>query len=80
MEESRSRVSALTADAAFSDEQREVLERLGDSLKGMAKHLDSLIENHVQSTERFLNLQTQYSELEKEYRKLVDKELSGESA
>ncbi len=61
-----------------SKERKAQLDGTLQTLSQMSKQLSDLVETYDLAGQRFVGLQKQYSELEKEYRRLVDRELSGD--
>jgi chromosome segregation ATPase len=76
--QSQSQVSELSNGVEMDDGQKNALNDIQASLKSMLDHMNEVQEANKLATQRFMNLETQYTELEKEFRKLIDKELSGE--
>jgi chromosome segregation ATPase len=59
-------------------EHRGQFDNMLQTLSHMSDQLSELSENHELAAQRFIGLQKQYSELEREYRRLVDREISGD--
>ena len=78
LEVSIAQMDTLADEVDMTAEQRAAMAELNNSLENSSQQLKNLAETYEQASARFLNLQNQYDELEKEFRKLVDKELSGE--
>ena len=76
--QSKAQMSALVSSLPLDADQRAAIKEITDAVEKLGEQLKTLMEVNEVTSGRFLALQTQYSELEKEYRKLVDKELSGE--
>jgi DNA repair exonuclease SbcCD ATPase subunit len=74
---SKEQMTSLANNPELSEEQQAALDEVSRSLANQTEQFTNLNEAYEQAKNRFLSLQTQYDELENEYRKLVDKELSG---
>ena len=72
----KEQILALGAEPDVTADQKKSVESIGTSLGESTSRLKTLIESYTVASQRFVNLQSQYTELEKEYRKLVEKELS----
>lgn len=77
LQSSKTKMSTLANETTLTEEQKAALQEIQDSLSSVLQQLMDLKQVSDQATERFLGLQTQYDELEQEYRRLVDKELEG---
>ena len=77
--QSKSQLDAFLKENAkqIEPDQKIYMEETIRTLDHMTKQLKDLVEVHEQASQRFVNLQRQYTELEKEYRRLVDREISG---
>ncbi len=80
IKESKNSLQKLGTEVALTADQKKAVDAIASSLNESSNRLKVLIESYTVASQRFVNLQSQYTELEKEYRKLVEKELSsGES-
>ena len=80
IKESKDSLQKLGSEVALTADQKKAVDAIAASLNESSNRLKVLIESYSVASQRFVNLQSQYTELEKEYRKLVEKELSsGES-
>jgi len=62
----------------ISKDQLTELESLGEAARITSSQLQEFSEFYSRAANRFINLEKQYSELEREFRKLLDKALAGE--
>lgn len=77
LQQSSAQMTMLASETSLTAGQSQALKQINEALNDSSSHLKSVANLHNLSSERFLNLEVQYTELEKEYRKLVEKELSG---
>ena len=77
LETSLAELNALSSEVGLTVEQQQALDKIGQTLDQSRKQLRSLSDTYNQASTRFTNLEAQFVELEKEYTKLVEKELSG---
>jgi chromosome segregation ATPase len=77
LQQSKSQMETILSEVDLNEEQISALKDITTSIEKMGAQMKELADIHTQSSGRFVNLQKQFSELEKEFRKLVDKELSG---
>lgn len=75
--DTQQQMESLAAGATLSVEQKAAFAEVNGSVKKLSEEFHEVTEVHNQAKDRFLNLENQYQELEKEYRKLVEIELSG---
>ena len=80
LENSLSQLSALSSEVTLTSDQQIGIKKIHGALEKTREQLNLLNEIYTQAQSRFLNLEAQYGELEKEFTKLVEKELSGEGA
>ncbi len=73
----KTELEAIEAQPGLTADQKSAIRGIDASLKKLQQQLKDMNEVYEQASQRFFNLHTQHSELEKEYRKLVDKELGG---
>ena len=59
-------------------ENSEAIERVQLSIDKVSTQLVELVEIHSMAGQRFVGLQRQFAELEKEYHRLIDREITGE--
>lgn len=78
LQNSQAQLTALSTEIKLTNEQTIAMNKINAALEKSHSQLQSLIEIHTLARNRFLNLETQYVELEKEFTKLVEKELSGD--
>lgn len=76
--ESREQVASLADQIELSAQQKEALDEVVAMLGQLEERHSALAKDHGTSTERFLSLENQYSELELEYSRLVQRSLSPE--
>jgi chromosome segregation ATPase len=76
--QSNSQMTTLAGELNLDAGQEAAFAEIQATLSNIAAQLSDSHKIHDHTSSRFLSLQTQYSELEKEFRKLVDKELSGD--
>lgn len=76
IKQSKDQLLSLGSEVALTADQKKSVDAIAGSLNDSTNRLKTLIEMYTVASQRFVNLQTQYMELEKEYRKLVEKELS----
>lgn len=74
---SQAQLQLLADEVSLTDEQKAALKTIEDSLTQGLNQLKNLVETYNVAATRFTNLELQYRELEKEYTKLVEKELAG---
>ncbi len=77
--QSRAQLSMLSEEVTLTKEQKAALNSITAALDHSQKQVTALAEIWTVASNRFVNLETQYSELEKEFTKLVEKELSGKT-
>lgn len=77
--QSKAQLSMLSEEVSLTKEQKAALNQITAALDNSQKHVSGLAEVYTVASTRFVNLETQYSELEKEFTKLVEKELSGKA-
>ncbi len=70
-------LESLSGEIEMTAEQKAALSKIGAALDSARAQFSSVAEIHSQAQTRFFNLEHQYLELEKEFTKLVEKELSG---
>lgn len=75
--QSRAQLDVLSEEVTLNQQQKSALNSVTSALENASKQLISLNEIYTVASTRFTNLETQYRELEKEFTKLVEKELSG---
>ncbi|HMO16727.1 MAG TPA: hypothetical protein PKA63_02630 [Oligoflexia bacterium] len=69
-------ITSLATTKKLSSDQNAGTKIIFNSLTNASKQLETLSSSYNQASTRFLNLQTQFSDLEKEFTKLVEKELT----
>ena len=74
---SLAQVTALSGEITLTNEQQVGLQKIQNTLQLAQDHMNMLGDIYTQASTRFLNLENQYCELEKEFTKLVERELSG---
>ena len=79
LEQSLAQLSALSGEISLNPEQKSALKKITTAMEKSREQLTVLVDLHTQARNRFLSLETQYAELEREFTKLVEKELSGEA-
>lgn len=79
VDEANTHLDSLKGTASLTKDQKTGLEEIANGLEKSKNHLGELKEVFDQASNRFVNLQAQYSQLELEYRNLVEKQLSGEA-
>lgn len=79
LNQSLSQLTALNTEVELTNEQKIALDSVCNGVRMSQDQLSTLADVHTQATQRFTNLESQYQELEKEFTKLVEKELSGET-
>lgn len=72
---SKNHMQSLSTELELTAEQQTAVDKIQASVDGVQSQLKDLCVAYDMSSQRFTNLEVQYKELEKEYRKLVDKEL-----
>ena len=75
--QSNEQLELLAGELTLAPEQRAAFDGICHHLQQTSTHLAELIEIHSQSARRFLALQTQFDQLDKEYRNLVERQLDG---
>lgn len=75
---SKNQLDILSNEMNLTPEQEAGLNQIKTALKNSQEQLNSLSQTYKQSSTRFATLHGQYSDLEKEFTKLVEKDLSGE--
>ena len=75
--QSQAQLDLIAGEVTLTREQRSALNSVKAAVEGTNNQLMALNEIYSVAAARFTNLETQYSELEKEFTKLVEKELSG---
>jgi chromosome segregation ATPase len=78
LKQSLSNLEALNTEVDLTADQQIAVDKIQGALESARVQLSTLSEMHSQAATRFTNLEAQYVELEKEFTKLVEKELSGE--
>jgi len=78
LDQSKAQLTAFSSNSALTADQKAGMAEIQATVEKLLVQLQALREVNEDTTGRFLALQTQYSDLEKEYRKLIDRELSGE--
>lgn len=76
---SQKQISVLSGGAELSSAQQEAVNEISQHLATATEQLRETYEVYQQATQRFLNLQAQYAQLESEYKGLVEQQLSGSS-
>lgn len=77
--EAQNQLQSLKSSTSLTKDQKAGIEEIAQGLQKSKTHLSELKEVFEQASNRFVNLQAQYSQLELEYRNLVEKQLSGEA-
>jgi chromosome segregation ATPase len=77
LEQSLQQLQNLSGEIEMTAEQQAALNKIGAALESARGQFASVTEIHSQAQTRFFNLEHQYLELEKEFTKLVERELSG---
>ncbi|MFN8389572.1 MAG: hypothetical protein U0136_04715 [Bdellovibrionota bacterium] len=75
--QSRAKLDVLSEEVSLTKDQKIALNSVTSSIDASSKQLLALSEVYTVAATRFSNLENQYRELEKEFTKLVEKELSG---
>lgn len=73
---SKDQMIALKSELELTSTQASAIDEIYKSIDEASARLVELADSHQIASERFLNLQIQYEELEKEYSKLIAKELN----
>ncbi len=73
---SKTQMKELQSELELTAAQVAALDEIYSTIDDVGQNMTNLSQSHQLATDRFLNLQTQYEELEKEYAKLIEKELS----
>lgn len=76
VENSLDQISKLSTKKKLTPDQNAGTKIIFNSTTNASKQLDTLANSYSQASTRFLNLQNQFTDLEKEFTKLVEKELS----
>jgi chromosome segregation ATPase len=79
LNQSLSQLTALNTEVELTNEQKIALDSVYNGVRISRDQLSTLADVHTQAALRFTNLESQYQELEKEFTKLVEKELSGDA-
>ncbi len=74
---SLSQLEVLSSELNLNPEAEAGITKIQNALENSRAHLKNLIQIYSQGSNRFINLQGQYRDLEKEFTKLVEKELTG---
>ena len=74
---SRNQLDVLSNEMNLTPEQEIGLNQIKAALKNSQEQLGSLSQTYKQSSTRFATLHGQYSDLEKEFTKLIEKDLGG---
>jgi len=74
--ESRVHIDALSTELELTEGQKSILAEFLKSLDGAQEELREAVQLFEHSTERYLSLQHQHSEMEKEYKNLLEKQLA----
>ncbi len=74
------KIAALMKQVETNSEDQKFLVQLNDSLKDGSSLLNELSLSYDAGTDRYVTLQKQYDEMEKEYKNLIEKQLSGGAA
>ena len=77
LNQSLSQLQALSSELHINPQAEAGINKIKNSLSNSQIQLKTLIQIYQQGSTRFVNLQEQYKDLEKEFTKLVEKELSG---
>ncbi|MCB0346542.1 MAG: hypothetical protein KDD66_15595 [Bdellovibrionales bacterium] len=77
--DAQTHLASLKGSTNLTKDQKAGVEEIASGLEKSKNHLSELKEVFEQASNRFVNLQAQYSQLELEYRNLVEKQLSGEA-
>lgn len=77
--DAQTQLESLKGSNTLTKDQKTGIDEIAGGLEKSKKHLSELKEVYEQASNRFVNLQAQYSQLELEYRNLVEKQLSGEA-
>lgn len=75
---SMTQLDVLSNELTLTPEQEAGLNKIKSGIKSSQDQLASLSQTYKQASGRFATLHTQYSDLEKEFTKLVEKDLAGE--
>lgn len=76
VDQSINQMKSLTGEVELKGEQKQSVEQISSALEAGTRQLEALKVDYDASCERFLTLQNQYAELEKEYSRLIAAELS----
>jgi chromosome segregation ATPase len=76
-EQSVVKLTSLSSEISLTDEQQKALDEINQMLNDTKVQLKQQVDVYRQAEKRFENLQKQYSDLEEEFARLVDLELSG---
>lgn len=75
--QSLTQLETLSSELKINPQAEAGINKIKNSLTNSRTQLNNLIQVYKQGSTRFVNLQAQYHDLEKEFTKLVEKELSG---
>ena len=75
---SRTQLNVLSSETKLTPEQEIGLNLIKTTLSNSQEQLNALSQTYKQSSTRFATLHGQYSDLEKEFTKLIEKDLAGE--
>ncbi len=75
--EAKANLEKILPQAKLTDEQTELFAKLQSDLTVLEEHFLELADSYSVATERFKSLHFQHDEMEKEYKNLVEKQLSG---
>lgn len=77
LNQSLTQLEVLSTELKLNPQAEAGMNKIRNSLINSQTQLKNLVQIYRQGSTRFVNLQTQYRDLEKEFTKLVEKELSG---
>ncbi|MCB0360093.1 MAG: hypothetical protein KDD44_10665 [Bdellovibrionales bacterium] len=78
IQQSKAQLDSLVGGMTLSPEQQIGMDEINRSLDSSRTHLKELMQVHERAAQRFVDLEAQYTQLESEYRNLVEKQLGGE--
>lgn len=77
---SMNQLTVLSGEMNLTPEQEMGFNKIKTALKNSQEQLTSLTQTYKQASGRFATLHSQYSDLEKEFTKLVEKDLAGDNS
>jgi|GEM_PF-6035935 len=74
--ESQSQMLSLESEVELTQAQQQALAEISASLKSLGEQVQMLAASHHTASDRYVSLQKQYVELEREYRRLIEQQLN----